>query len=617
MCGIIGWVDGKRDLRSERPIIEQMTNCLKHRGPDEQALWTTPQVAFGHARLIVVDPSGGKQPMHKDRDGQTFTIVYNGELYNTEDIRAELMLKGYTFKGHSDTEVLLSAYIEWGEACVDRLNGIFAFAIWDGGRRQLFMGRDRLGVKPLFYHVGGDYLIFGSEIKALLKHPYIKPAITREGLSEVIGLGPSKTPGSGIYKGIHELRPAHILTFSFEKGLNIRRYWNVQSDHHTDDIAETVLKVRDLIIDAVKRQMYADVPVATFLSGGIDSSGISAIGSRYLITRGAGPLQTFSIDYEDNDKYFKKSSFQPNSDRDFVHLVSEHIGSDHHALIIPTDILVDQLRQAILFRDTPGYADIDASLLWFCGKMKKDATVALSGECADEIFGGYPWFHHPETSTKEGFPWIRSIDWRQSLLNDKWHQRLHLKEYAMERFQETIKETPRLDGETDLDAKRRALFYLNMTWFMTALLDRKDRMSMGASMEVRVPFADHRLVEYVWNIPWEIKMMNGHEKGVLRQAFEGFLPDIILYRKKSPYPKTHHPTYTKKVSAWLNDIIKQPSAPLLELFNKKKLKDMIETSGRSFQIPWFGQLMSGPQLIAHLAQINVWLETYHVNIEDR
>ncbi len=615
MCGITGWIDWNRDLTHEHRRLEKMAANLHHRGPDEKQVWVSPRAAFGHARLIVVDPENGKQPMHKTVAGRSFTMVYNGELYNTEDIRKELRVNGHTFKGHSDTEVLLTSYIEWGEECVEKFNGIFAFGIWDHANEKLFMARDRLGVKPLFYSEANGRFVFASELKSIFEHPEVDRVITREGLSEVFGLGPSRTPGHGVYKGISDLRPAHALTYT-KDGLKVWRYWNVKSEVHTESAEETADHVRDLFCDAVERQLFADVPVSTFLSGGLDSSVISAIAANYYKEKGLGAIDTFSIDYQDNDKYFTKSKFQPNTDSDFTHKVADHIGSNHHDLIIGTDSLVEHLKEAVDLRDMPGYADVDSSLLWFCKGIKENATVALSGECADEIFGGYPWFHSPETSSKEGFPWMRSVEERQKLLNDAWQKKLDLKGYMLQRYEETVAETPRLDGETGVDAKRRELFYLNMHWFMTALLDRKDRMSMGASLEVRVPFADHRLVEYVWNIPWDMKMYGGREKGILRKAFEGWLPDDVLYRKKSPYPKTHNPAYTKAVSKWLKEEISKPSAPILEILDRKHIESILETNGDSFKVPWFGQLMMGPQLIAHLAQMNYWLETQNVKIED-
>ncbi|QTC43796.1 asparagine synthase (glutamine-hydrolyzing) [Bacillus sp. V3] len=613
MCGITGWIHYKRNLTNQENIVEKMAEKLSKRGPDETNTWVSPHAVFGHKRLIVVDPEGGRQPMSITHQGHMYTICYNGELYNTEDLRAVLRGKGYTFNGHSDTEVLLISYIEWREECVNHLNGIFAFSVWDSQKEHVFIGRDRMGVKPLFYSEKDGGLLFGSEIKALLAHPDVKPEVTHGGLSEVLGLGPSRTPGEGVFKGVQELRPAHAMTFS-KDGLKIWRYWNVKSEKHVDSFEDTVSNVRFLLSDAIKRQLVSDVPLCSFLSGGVDSSAITAIAANTYRDEGKGRLHTYSIDYEENDQYFTKSDFQPNSDAPWIDKMSSEFNTIHHRCVISQQELKDYLIEAVHVRDLPGMADVDSSLLWFCKEIKDEFTVGLSGECADEIFGGYPWFHREDDFNRRGFPWMRSVDERQGLLKDDWKKKLNLQEYVLAQYDKTVAETPLLDGENEIETKRRQLFYLNLIWFMTTLLDRKDRMSMGASLEVRVPFADHRLVEYVWNIPWEMKMHENREKGILRKALEGILPNEVLYRKKSPYPKTHHPVYTKLVSDWLEEILADRSSVLYELFNEQKLKEIVKTGGSAFKVPWYGQLMTGPQLLAHLAQIHVWFKDYNIQI---
>ncbi|MDA7026051.1 asparagine synthase (glutamine-hydrolyzing) [Bacillus sp. CLL-7-23] len=613
MCGITGWVDFQKPLIREQPIMEKMTETLSKRGPDDTNIWGKNHVLFGHKRLAVVDLEGGRQPMTRTHQEMDYTICYNGELYNTEDLRKELQERGHRFRGHSDTEVLLHSYIEWKEECVHRLNGIFAFAIWDEQRDHLFAARDRIGVKPFFYSEQGTSFLFGSEIKAILAHPSMKAKLDRNGLAEIFGLGPSRTPGSGVFKGIKEIRPGHAMIFS-KNGLTVWRYWNVESKEHTDHFSETVFQVRSLFENAVIRQLVSDVPVCTFLSGGVDSSAITATAAKHFEKEGKAPLHTFSIDYEDNDRFFSASSFQPNADGPWINKMTDAFKTNHHHCIISQEDLASYLEEAVIVRDLPGMADIDSSLLWFCKEIKKDFVVSLSGECADEIFGGYPWFH--ATEQVEGFPWMRSMDERIGLLQDTWQKKLNLKEYVNAKYEETVNETPLLDGETGTEKRRRQLFYLNMLWFMTTLLDRKDRMSMGASLEVRVPFADHRLVEYVWNIPWDMKMHGNREKGIFRKALEGILPNDVLYRKKSPYPKTHHPDYTKAVKQWLERLLQQKDSALHIFLDQKKLHQLMETDGASFEIPWFGQLMKGPQLLAHLAQIHTWFEAYRIDIED-
>ncbi|MCF7619411.1 asparagine synthase (glutamine-hydrolyzing) [Bacillus sonorensis] len=613
MCGITGWVDFKKPLVREQPIMEKMTETLSKRGPDDTNIWGKHHVLFGHKRLAVVDLEGGKQPMTRTHQGNPYTICYNGELYNTEDLRKELQALGHQFNSHSDTEVLLHSYMEWKEECVHRLNGIFAFAVWDEKRDLLFAARDRLGVKPLFYFEQGTSFLFGSEIKAILAHPEVKAKVDSQGLAEIFGLGPSRTPGSGVFKGMKEIRPGYAMLFS-KDGLTTWRYWNVKSEKHTDSFADTVLNVRSLFEDAVTRQLVSDVPVCTFLSGGVDSSAITATAAKHFEKEGEAPLHTFSVDYEDNEQYFTSSLFQPNADGPWIRKMSDAFGTVHHNCVISQEDLAGYLEEAVVVRDLPGMADVDSSLLWFCREIKKDFVVSLSGECADEIFGGYPWFHSAEDV--KGFPWMRSMEERIGLLRSDWQKKIGLKEYVTARYEETVKETPHADGETGEEKRRRELFYLNMLWFMTTLLDRKDRMSMGASLEVRVPFADHRLVEYVWNIPWEFKMHGNREKGVFRKAMEGILPDDILYRKKSPYPKTHHPAYTKAVKRWLASLLKNKDSALHTFLDNKKLNQLIETEGASFKVPWYGQLMKGPQLIAHLAQIHTWFETYRIDIDE-
>lgn len=615
MCGITGWVDYRKNLDHERETMAKMAETLSKRGPDDTNIWTSGHAGLGHKRLVVVDPEGGKQPMTRTQGDNRYTICYNGELYNTEDLRKALLLKGYSFSGHSDTEVLLTSFMEWKENCLEHLNGIFAFAVWDHQQEQLFIGRDRLGVKPLFFLETASGLMFASEQKALLAHPDVKTEVGREGLCEVFGLGPSRSPGAGIFKNMKELRPGHGLIFS-KNGLKIWRYWNVKSEEHTDSLEETAEKVRDLFTDAVTRQLVSDVPLCTFLSGGLDSSAITAIAANHYKSEGKGSLHTYSIDYEGNDKYFKENEFQPNADAFWINKMTETYGTIHHNSIISQHDLADFLTEAVQVRDLPGMADIDSSLLWFCREIKQDFTVGLSGECADEIFGGYPWFHREEDLNRPGFPWMRSINERQNMLRDHWRKKLSLEEYMMAKYNETIAEVPVLDGENHSDAKRRQLFYLNIIWFMTTLLDRKDRMSMGASLEVRVPFADHRLVEYVWNIPWDMKMHGNREKGILRKALEGTLPDEVLYRKKSPYPKTHHPAYTQAVQGMLSDFMADSNSALHEFFDRATLQKMIESEGASFKVPWFGQLMTGPQLLAQLAQIHIWFRDYNINIAD-
>lgn len=611
MCGIAGWVDKNHNIIDQTSLMEEMIDTLKNRGPDSEGINSYKNALLGHRRLAVVDLEGGYQPMTIDAGNNQFTIVYNGELYNTEDIRKQLIKKGYTFKGYSDTEVLLTAYIEWGKKCLNYINGIFAFGIWNATDKTLFLARDPLGVKPLFYSTVQNCIIFASEIKALLKHPYIEPVVNEEGLLEILGLGPARSLGSGIFRDIKEVPPAHYIFY--DECAELVEYWKLQAKPHDETIKQTIEHTRHLLIDAIERQLVGDVPLCTFLSGGLDSSIISSVAARYFKKNRGEKLHTYSIDYEDNQKHYVKNKFQPDLDSSWIDFISDYIGSQHTNVILDNIEVAETLEEAVLANDLPGMADIDSSLYLFCREVKKHATVALSGECADEIFGGYPWFKNAEEHSGT-FPWAKSVDHRKAILS-KAYKNLPLEEYVKQKYEDTIAATPLLKGESMPEQRMREMFYLNIKWFMMTLLNRKDRMSMRNSLEVRVPFADFRIVEYAYNIPKQMKFYNDREKGLLREALGGLLPEEILLRKKSPYPKTYNPVYTDAVQKQLLSILKDPKSPLFQITDYNTVKEIAETKGSSFKKPWYGQLMMGPQVMAYLIQINKWMKDYDVRIE--
>ncbi|RED64076.1 asparagine synthase (glutamine-hydrolyzing) [Cohnella lupini] len=616
MCGITGWIDWSKDLTTQADTIEKMTETLELRGPDAAGTWLSRHCAFGHRRLSVMDPANGAQPMvrpAKGSDTHDCVLVYNGELYNAPELRKQLEVIGYRFRTTCDTEVLLNGFVEWGPECVEKFNGIFAFAIWHTAEESLFMARDRLGVKPLFYRREEGRLLFGSEPKAILAHPDVPAEIDAEGLAELFVIGPARTPGHGIWRDLQELKPGHFAHYD-RNGLRTSAYWQLQSAEHEEDVEQTASRVRELLTDTVERQLVSDVPICTLLSGGLDSSALTSIAVNYYKNTNQGDVHTFSVDYVDNDKHFHAHDFQPNSDAPWIKRMTEYLSTVHHPVQFDTPELVNALEAAVLAKDTPGMADIDASLYLFCREIKKEATVAISGEAADEIFGGYPWFHREDALKAETFPWSLATGLRSSLLSPELKERIRPQEYLADRYSQAVAEVPHLDGEDEVRRRMRRMSYLNITRFMPTLLDRKDRMSMAAGLEVRVPFCDHRLVEYVWNIPWEIKTAGTREKGILRKALEGVLPDDVLYRKKSPYPKTHNPNYLTAVRNHLLERLDDPASPLLPLVNAKKIRDLIAASDASSHLPWFGQLMSGPQLFAYLLQMDFWLREYKVKL---
>ncbi|WIV18505.1 asparagine synthase (glutamine-hydrolyzing) [Paenibacillus polygoni] len=613
MCGITGFIQWNHDLTQDSELLVRMTESMSNRGPDAGGTWISGPCAFGHRRLSVMDPENGAQPMIMNHSDKQYTLVYNGELYNAPELKKELEQRGHQFKTTCDTEVLLASYVEWGPGCVDRFNGIFAFVIWDSGREHIFMARDRLGVKPLFYSHQGDTLVFGSEPKALLLHPAVEAVVGSEGLAEIFIIGPARTPGHGVYSSMKELRAGHAALFT-RNGLRTYAYWKLESKPHEDDVEATAAEVRRLLIDTLERQLASDVPLGSLLSGGLDSSALSALAVHYYKRTGQGNIDTFSVDYVDNDKHFKAHAFQPNSDAPFIQRMVDELKTNHHFIEFDTDEVVEALNAATLSRDLPGMTDVDSSLYLFCREIKKKATVAISGEAADEVFGGYPWFHREDMLNSGTFPWAVAPKMRASLLSADIAEWTRPLEYLNDRYSDAVAETPLLAGETSKAAQMRVMSYLNITRFMPTLLDRKDRMSMGVGLEVRVPYCDHRLVEYVFNVPWEIKMTGDREKGILRKALEGILPDDVLYRKKSPYPKTHNPNYLAAVRQQMLDVLDDPNSPILPLIDVKKIKELASSKDASSNLPWFGQLMSGPQLFAYLTQVNFWLKTYKVAI---
>ena len=614
MCGIVGFVNYKKDIKNPISILNKMNNTLTNRGPDEEGKYISSPVYLAHKRLIVIDPIGGKQPMVTTYDENEYSIVYNGQIYNTSELRNVLIENGFIFNTTSDTEVLLKAFIFYGYDVVKHLNGIFAFAIWNKNKEELFLARDHFGIKPLFYTLNNDNLVFASEIKALFEFPGVEKVVDQNGICELFGVGPAHSAGTTVFKDIYELKPANFAIFN-KYGLFVHRYWKFISKPHVDSFEETCMKVKYLLEDSIKRQLVADVPLCVFLSGGLDSSIITAYASDYCKRNDLPPLNTFSVDYVDNDKNFVKSDFQPNSDNYYINLMVEKYKTNHTNIVLDTPDLAKYLEDAMIARDVPGMADVDSSMLLLCKNVKQYATVSLSGECADEIFGGYPWFFREDALNSNTFPWSIALSERQHILNTNIASKINLKDYIDFRYNESLGDVEILDIDSKETAEKRKISHLTLNWFMQTLLDRSDRMSMYNGFELRVPFCDYRLAEYVWNIPWEIKAYKGREKGLLRYIMKDVLPAEIVDRKKSPYPKTHNPTYLKAVKDMLTEIMNDKNAPINNLLNRDYILEILETNGSAFTRPWFGQLMQGPQLMAYLCQVNMWLEKYEPKIE--
>jgi len=605
MCAIAGILG----LSFSETTVNQMLDTMKRRGPDDTGVYVSPLIALLHSRLAVIDPVGGAQPMKLRYNGVNYCIVYNGELYNTDELRKELINKGHIFVSHSDTEVVLHSYAQWGERALDMLNGIFAFAVWNEQEESLFLARDRMGVKPLFYKLHNDGLLFASEIKTILKYPTVRAELDSDGVGEILLLGPGRTSGSGVLRGIKELEPGCCATYKDGKWQQ-KQYWRLVDREHSDNFETTAEYVRYLVTDSILRQMVSDVPIGTFLSGGLDSSIITSVCSGELKKRGER-LNTYSVDYENNDKYFVSNKFQPNSDGEFILKMQNFLQTNHHLCVLNSEDLIDGMLDATLARDLPGMADVDFSLLKFCGQIRKDIKVALSGECADEIFGGYPWYRDAEIRNTDGFPWAQNTMERATFIGSAYKDRINAMEFVKDRYDATIRSCDILPSNSEEERRMKEMVNLNYKWFMQTLLDRKDRMSMYHGLEVRVPFCDYRIAEYLYSVPWAFKDYEGREKGLLRYAMRGYLPNSVLYRKKSPYPKTYDPEYLKKVSAMLRNIIADDNEPIHQIVSKTALVSLLTTE---FKWPWYGQLMRIPQTIAYMLQINIWLKAYHIEL---
>ena len=601
MCGIAGMVG----LGYDEHILKKMESTMGRRGPDGRGIISGGGYALLHSRLAIVDPAGGKQPMQLEYAGEKFTLVYNGELYNTQEIKQELIALGHSFLDHSDTEVVLHAYAQWQEKCLEKFNGIFGLGVWEHKRKRLFLARDRMGVKPLFYTLRSDGVIFASEIKTILAHPAVKPQLDREGVYQLLLLGPGRIPGSGVFRGILELEPGWYGFFEDSKW-HKKQYWKLKDRYHSESFEETAWQVRFLVTDAIKRQMVSDVPLGTFLSGGLDSSLISSVCAR----QSTEPLKTFSVDYENNEQYFVSGKFQPDSDNRYIQLMQQYLRSDHRWTVLTARELADTLQEATIARDLPGMADVDFSLLAFCKRIRQDVKMALSGECADEIFGGYPWYRDPEVRAFNGFPWAQNTQLRFGFLapgikkNDG-------EAFVMDQYNQTLAQCDILPETSPQERRMKEMVNLNMRWFMQTLLDRKDRMSMYCGLEVRVPFCDYRIAEYLYGVPWEFKDHQGREKGLLRYAMADFLPQEVLYRKKSPYPKTWDPAYRAIMQERLQSLLSDSDAPLFQIVDPHAIEDLLTDS---YTWPWYGQLMKTPQTMAYMLQINQWLTDYQVEL---
>ncbi|RJL27221.1 asparagine synthase (glutamine-hydrolyzing) [Bailinhaonella thermotolerans] len=591
MCGVCGWVDFDRP--PDRETVRAMTATMAHRGPDEHGLWADRHAALGHRRLVVIDREGGRQPM-----GDGPVLVYSGEVYNHRELRAELP----GCRTRSDTEVVLRGYLAWGEGVLDRLNGMYAFAIWDPRTRELLLARDRLGIKPLYYHRTPGGVVFGSEPKAIFASGLVRPAVDRDGLRELLSM--VRTPGEAVYRDLREVPPGHLVRVR-RGGLSLRRYWALEAREHRDGPRTTVATVRDLLRDAVERQLDADVPLCALLGGGLDSGAIVALAQDAAARNGAGRIRSFCV-----DTGWRPDEMRRTPDAPYAREVARHTGADHAELRVDArELTSPALRSAILrARDLPPLGDMDGSLYLLAREIRRHATVALSGEGADELFGGYAWFHDPACVDAATFPWLamtRALG-RQAVYEPRSRD-LDVPGYQAQRYGEALAAVPRLPGEDPRERRMRELCHLHLTRFLPHPLDRKDRMGMAAGLEIRVPFLDHRLVEYVFNVPWRLKTRDGREKSLLRAAAGDLLPASVLARAKSPYPAVSDPAYHARLRDEVNALLADRSSPVLEILSRPGVRALAAMPPTGAQV-----VRLGLERVLHL---DAWLRAYRVRLD--
>ena len=579
MCGIAGWVGFDRDITSQRKIVEDMTTTMQYRGPDDAGTYVDTHVGLGHRRLAIIDLPLGKQPMNVRTPSGDVAIVYSGEAYNFRELREELARLGHHFDTDSDTEVVLHGYLQWGSSVAERLNGMYAFAVWDGRDEKLVMVRDRLGIKPFYYSETDDGVVFGSEPKAILANPLVPHTVDVDGLRELFAM--TKTPGWALWSHIREVEPGSIVTVDRE-GARARTYWTLPAYEHTDDLDTTISHVRDLMTDIVDRQLIADVPRCVLLSGGLDSSALTGLAANRL--RGEGlSVNSYAVDFTDQEENFQPDGMRDTPDSPFIRDVARHVGSSHRDVVLDAAELTDPAvrREVIAARDIPaGLGDMDNSLLLLFKAIREKSTVALSGESADEVFGGYRWFFDPTAQQAETFPWMAfagtQMQSRTAMLNPELGKKLDFDSYIADEYRSALAAVPKVDGESASERKMREVCHLHLTRFVRMLLDRKDRTSMATGLEVRVPFCDHRLVEYVYNTPWSFKTFDGREKSLLRAATKHVLPQSVVDRTKSPYPSTQDTNYAKVLQKQLADVISEDSA-VFDIVDREAVRAMCAT----------------------------------------
>lgn len=616
MSGIAGFFHPdlifQKDKEQVKTAISDMSDALRMRGPDHQEFYHFPHGCMNHNALACgrIHPQipCEAQPATKKFNGKNYTLMYDGFISNLPELREELKRARVITDGLTQEELLICAFLQYGTDFVKKLNGAFAIVIYDERNNQMFLFRDPLGLRPLFYTIQKQILIFASEPKALLRYPGMEAVVDADGLNELLSMGPAHTPGHTVYRDIYEIKPGHMLSYSKSR-LYTERYHQFVVRDHTDSYEDTVAHITELLDHSITVSASTNAPSASLLSGGLDSSVVSA----RLARLSGDPITTYSFDFIGSNKYFQANSFQPSLDAPFVQQMREALGSDHTTLTCGNAELFDYLMPSIEAHDAPAMADVDSSLLYFCSRIAGDYPIIFTGECADELFCGYPWYHRAEMYESNTFPWTKDISPRKLLLNNNLINALDMDSYIASQYQASCNEIGLDAMHTPEEMLHRRTFYLTVRYFMQTLVDRTDRAASYNSMDARVPFADLALAEYLFNVPYEMKTKDGEVKHLLRTYATGLIPEEIRTRKKSPFPKTYDPGYESLLISALQKIIADPNSPLLSIADPKKIQAFCYHP-KDLGKPWFGQLMAGPQLMAYYIQINEWFKKYNVKL---
>ncbi|MEU1782241.1 MULTISPECIES: asparagine synthase (glutamine-hydrolyzing) [Streptomyces] len=600
MSGIAGWVDRGRDLTREGAAAAVMTARLVTRGRHGEALWSSRSAVLGH-RADALDRAGA-QPAVVREDGEPIAVItFDGVLYNASELRSLLASDGRRGPLETDAELVLRAYLRWGPAAAERLEGMFAFAVWDVRESALLLCRDRFGVKPLSYLPLPEGVLFASEVAALAAHPLVSTELDAEGLCSV--LAQVRRPGHAVLRGLREVRPAHVVRFGRD-GVTERRYWALEARPHTQDLAGTIETARGLLDDAIAREAGAGTP-SVLLSGGLDSSALTGLVAEVA---GSAP-RTFTVSFGDS------AAAVP--DRPFAQAVVERVGCDHREVLVEPGELTDPLvLDAVLAaKDFPSpFGDKNLTPYLFYRRVAEHSPVALSGEAADAVFGGLISEQERASAGHRTFPWIeraRTFGMAHGIGNGLFDaellDELGFASFCAERYQEAVDEVPHLSGAPDDDRRAREIDHLHMTRLYEQAVNHSERLGAAAGLQVRFPFSDHRLFGYLYNVPWRMKSFDGRDKSLLRTIARDLLPASVLDRPKVPFPITYHAGYKQSLTARLRRLLEDPGAPVLPLLDLSAAQRTADDPRALDRGGWLGRAD-----VEMVLQLDGWMRTRQI-----